>query len=82
MLIIRVDIQPTIDNEELRAKIKSLQYEVDNVKQERDYAALQHDKALREATSIIEAKYRTLQVWTLQSHGISSRADGAKDLVG
>ena len=64
MLKYAVDIQPTVDNEELRAKIKSLQYEVDSVKQERDYAALQHSKALREATSRAEENYRRAQVRT------------------
>ena len=57
-----VDVQPTVDNEELRAKIKALQYEVDSLKQERDYAALKHDKALRDATSKAEEDFRRLQV--------------------
>ena len=57
-----IDIQPTVDNEELRAKIKALQYEVDSVKQERDYAALKHDKAIRVATLKAEEEFRRLQV--------------------
>ena len=54
-------IEPTIDNEELRAKIKSLQYEVDGLKQEKDFANIQHDKALRDATVKAEEELKRAQ---------------------
>ena len=55
-------MEPTVDNEELRAKVKALQYEVDNLKSQRDYTELQHEKALRNATVRAEEDFRKTQV--------------------
>ena len=55
-------VEPTVENEDFRAKIKALQYEVDSLKQERDYSNLQQEKALREATSKAEEEARRTQV--------------------
>ena len=54
--------EPTVENEDFRAKIKALQYQVDSLKQERDYSNLQHEKALREATLRAEEDARKMQV--------------------
>ena len=55
-------VEPTVENEDFRAKIKALQYEVDSLKQERDYSTLQYEKALREAALKAEEDVRRIQV--------------------
>ncbi|KAG8528204.1 uncharacterized protein KY384_007121 [Bacidia gigantensis] len=53
--------EPTVENEDFRAKIKALQYEVESLKQERDYSILQHEKAVRNATLKAEDDCRKAQ---------------------
>ena len=55
-------IEPTIGNEELRAKIKTLQYELDSMKQEREYASMRHEKELRDVAMKAEETVRKAQV--------------------
>lgn len=55
-------IEPTIDNENFRAQIKALQYEVDSLKQQREYTELQHEKALRDAVVSADDDFRKSQV--------------------
>lgn len=54
--------QSTVENEDLRAKIKALQYQVDNLKQERDYAGFDHEKKLKDAVIKAEEEFRASQV--------------------
>ncbi|KAL9635762.1 MAG: hypothetical protein Q9164_003261, partial [Protoblastenia rupestris] len=54
-------LEPTIDNEELRAKIKTLQYELDSMKQERDYANMRHEKELRNVALKAEETFKKAQ---------------------
>ena len=54
-----------IGNEDLRAQVKKLQYEVDHFAQERNYINLQHEKELREVLVKTEAEYKRAQVGRL-----------------
>ena len=49
-------------NEELRAQINALRYELDSVKQERELSELRHEKELREIRNKAEADFRRAQV--------------------
>jgi hypothetical protein len=49
-------------NEELRVQISTLRYELENVKQERDFAELRHEKELRELQARADADFRKAQV--------------------
>ena len=51
-----------MDNEELRVKVKALQYEVDNLKSQRDFAQIQYEKDLRDANVRAEDGIRRTQV--------------------
>lgn len=51
-----------IGNEDLRAQVKTLQYELESFKQEREVAALRHDKELRDAQLKAEEVFRKAQV--------------------
>lgn len=51
-----------IGNEDLRAQLKTLQYELESFKQEREVAALRHDKELRDAQLKAEEVFRKAQV--------------------
>jgi mitotic spindle assembly checkpoint protein MAD1 len=48
--------------EDLRARIKTLEYEIDSLTQEREVAALQHSTEIREAQSRAESEFRRAQV--------------------
>ncbi|KAL9101257.1 MAG: hypothetical protein Q9163_003455 [Psora crenata] len=54
-------IEATIGNEDLRATNKTLQYELDSMKQERDYANIRHEKELREMALKAEETCRKAQ---------------------
>lgn len=51
-----------IGNEDLRAQVKTLQYELESFKQERELAALRHDKELRDVQVKAEEIFRKAQV--------------------
>ena len=51
-----------IGNEDLRAQIKTLQYELESFKQERELANLRHDKELRDTQLKAEEIFRKAQV--------------------
>ena len=51
-----------IGNEDLRARIKTLQYEVESFKQERELATVRHEKELRDVQLKTEEIYRKAQV--------------------
>ncbi|KAI9710861.1 MAG: hypothetical protein M1812_007313 [Candelaria pacifica] len=54
-------IKPDHVNEDLRAEIKSLRYELENFKQERELSSLRHEKDLREEQAKSEAEYNRAQ---------------------
>ena len=49
-------------NEDLRAQINTLQYELESLKQEREVTNLRHQKELREVQNKAEADFRRAQV--------------------
>lgn len=51
-----------IGNEDLRAQVKTLQYELESFKQERDLNNLRHDKELRDVQLKAEETFRKAQV--------------------
>ena len=50
------------NDEDLRAQINSLKYELENTEQERSLLVLQHEKELREAQLRADADYKKYQV--------------------
>jgi hypothetical protein len=50
------------NNEELRAQINSLKYELDNIQQERGLLTLQHEKELRDVQLKADADFKKYQV--------------------
>ena len=67
-------IKPDIGNEDLRAQIKTLQYELESFKQERELSTLRHDKELRDVQLKAEEVFRKAQVG-LDSYLIGSICD-------
>lgn len=51
-------MKPDIGNEDLRAQIKTLQYEVDSLKHDRDVTSLRHGNELRDAQAKAEEVYQ------------------------
>lgn len=51
-----------IGNENLRAQINTLQYELESLKQEREMNTLSHQAGLRDAQNKAEAEYQRAQV--------------------
>ena len=54
--------KPDIGNEDLRAQVKTLQYELESFKQERELSKLRHDKELRDVQLKAEELFRKAQV--------------------
>ncbi|KAI9696107.1 MAG: coiled-coil domain-containing protein mad1 [Candelina mexicana] len=69
-------IKPDHANEDLRAEIKSLRYELENYKQERELASLRHEKELREEQSKSEAEYNRAQALENSNQASSSKFEG------
>ncbi|MCJ1398213.1 coiled-coil domain-containing protein mad1 [Xylographa trunciseda] len=70
-------IQPTfdfltgasdIDNEDLRARIKSLEYEVEAYNQDRDLTTIRHEKELRDAQAKADLDFRRAQASESSKH--------------
>ena len=59
-------VRPDIGNEDFRAQVKTLKYEVDALKQEREVTKLQHDKEVRDAQTRAEADFKRAQVGSRQ----------------
>lgn len=57
-----VPVKPDIGNEDLRAQIKTLQYELQSFKEERELRSLRHDKELRDVQLKAEDTFRKAQV--------------------
>jgi mitotic spindle assembly checkpoint protein MAD1 len=53
---------PEAGNEDLRAQINSLKYELENVQQERSLLTLQYEKELRDVQMKADADYKKFQV--------------------
>ena len=51
-----------VGNEDLRAQINTLLYEIESFKQEREYTNLRHEKELRDAQSKADADFKRAQV--------------------
>ncbi|KAL9599217.1 MAG: hypothetical protein Q9219_003998 [cf. Caloplaca sp. 3 TL-2023] len=49
------------DNENLRAQVKALQYEVNSLKSERDFERLRHDQALQDVQERADADFKKAQ---------------------
>ena len=56
------------DTEDLRARLKTLQYEVDAFKQEKEMTRLRHEKELRDARARAEADFKRAQVRILPTY--------------
>ncbi|OAL75059.1 spindle assembly checkpoint component mad1 [Trichophyton violaceum] len=54
-------VKPDVGNEELRVQISTLKYDLENIKQERDLTALQHERELRELQARADADFRRAQ---------------------
>ncbi|TKA61994.1 hypothetical protein B0A49_09526 [Cryomyces minteri] len=74
-------VRPNAGNEELRAQINTLQYELDSVKQEREFTALRHQQELREVENKAEADFKRAQTSESASHAASAKYSAlAKEL--
>lgn len=51
-----------VGNEDLRAQLKTLLYEIESFKQEREYTNLRHEKELRDAQTKADADFKRAQV--------------------
>ncbi|KAI9674126.1 MAG: coiled-coil domain-containing protein mad1 [Caeruleum heppii] len=68
-------------NEELRAQIKALQYELSTVKQERELTELRHDKEIRDVRKQAESDFKRAQASEGDSHLAQHKYDAlAKEL--
>ena len=54
--------KPDIGNEDLRAQVKTLQYELESFKQERELSKMRHEKELRDVQLKAEELFRKAQV--------------------
>ena len=54
--------KPDIGNEDLRAQVKTLEYELQSFKQERELSKVRHDKELRDVQLKAEEVFRKAQV--------------------
>ncbi|TKA65350.1 hypothetical protein B0A55_12683 [Friedmanniomyces simplex] len=64
-----------INNENLRAQLNTLQYELDAIKQERELVTIEHQRELREAQSRVEGDFRRLQAAESASNAAKSKVD-------
>ncbi|TKA73917.1 hypothetical protein B0A55_05049 [Friedmanniomyces simplex] len=70
-----------INNENLRAQVNTLQYELDSLKQERDLTTIQHQRELRDAQSRAEADFKRFQAAESASNVAKTKAEKlARDL--
>lgn len=70
--------KPDIGNEDLRARVKTLQYEVESFKQERELSKLRHDKELRDVQLKAEELFRKAQAEESSRHVPSHKYDTLK----
>jgi mitotic spindle assembly checkpoint protein MAD1 len=74
-------VAATAGNEDLRAHIKTLEFELSSLKQERELAALQHEAALRDAHTKADAEFSRAQTAAAASASAgAAQARLARDL--
>lgn len=61
-------------SDDIKAQVKTLQYEVDALKQDRDLTRLRHEKELRDASVRHEGELRNAKVWV---HSLLGRGNCA-----
>lgn len=71
-------VKPDIGNEDLRAQVKTLQYELDSFKQERELSKLRHDKELRDVQLKAEELFRKAQAEESRRQVPSHKYDALK----
>ncbi|KAL8713631.1 MAG: hypothetical protein Q9225_006742, partial [Loekoesia sp. 1 TL-2023] len=54
-------VKPDLENENLRAQVKALQYEINNLKSERDFERLRHEQALQDVQERADADFKKAQ---------------------
>lgn len=64
-----------MEAEEVRVKLRTLQYELDTIKQERELHHLQHQQELREAQSRAEADFKRAQAAELAANVATKKAE-------
>ncbi|KAK3116199.1 coiled-coil domain-containing protein mad1 [Teratosphaeriaceae sp. CCFEE 6253] len=64
-----------LNNENLRAQLNTLQYELDSLKQDRELTVIQHQRELREAQSRAEADYKRCQTAESAGNAAKLKAD-------
>ncbi|KAK3058154.1 coiled-coil domain-containing protein mad1 [Extremus antarcticus] len=67
--------RPDVNNENLRAQLHALQYELDSIKQERELSALQQAQELRDAQSRAEADFKRAQAAETAKNVATKKAD-------
>lgn len=70
--------KPDIGNEDLRAQVKTLQYELESFKQERELSKLRHDKELRDVQLKAEEVFRKAQAEESSRHVPNYKYDALK----
>ena len=74
-------MKPDIGNEELRAQLKTLQYEIESYKQEKELTTIRHEKELREVQVKAEADFKRAQASESSKHVASLKYETlARDL--
>ncbi|KAL1624987.1 coiled-coil domain-containing protein mad1 [Diplodia seriata] len=68
-------VKPDIGNEDLRAQINTLQYELESLKQEREMNTLSHQADLRDAQNKAEAEYQRAQAAESASKAAARKYD-------
>ncbi|KAL9579623.1 MAG: hypothetical protein Q9212_005001, partial [Teloschistes hypoglaucus] len=66
-----IPLKPDLENENLRTQIKSLQYEVNSLKSERDFEKLRHEQALQDIQARADTDFKKAQA-SESSKNISS----------
>ncbi|OCL11538.1 mitotic spindle assembly checkpoint protein-like protein MAD1 [Glonium stellatum] len=66
-------VRPDPGNEDLRAQINTLQYELDSLKQEREVTNLRHQKELREVQNKAEADFRRAQAAETSNNAVTAK---------
>ncbi|KAK5168746.1 coiled-coil domain-containing protein mad1 [Saxophila tyrrhenica] len=68
-------VKPDINNENLRAQLHTLQYELDSLKQERELTALQQAQEIRDAQNRAEADFKRAQAAETAKNAATKKAD-------
>ncbi|KAL9027362.1 MAG: hypothetical protein Q9196_004106, partial [Gyalolechia fulgens] len=69
------------ENENLRAQVKAMQYEVNSLKSEREFERLRHEQALRDVQERADADFKKAQVGEAPLESFQAR-DSWADLAG